>query len=201
MKVSKIPWNLNHIQISRQGFNRLKYVYSAISVIVDLLPGNTKSRQSTRSWTAIVGLLHPREAFVCATWVMSHIWMSHVTHMNESCHTHANESCHTYVRHECDYSILGRHFGICMCDMIYLHVWHDSSICVSCWSNLYVWHDSFVCATWLILMRDMARVYVCHAGPIYMRDMTHLYVQRDSFVCVTWLIYKFDMTDLYVRHD
>jgi len=43
-------------------------------------------------------------------WVMSHIWMSHVTHMHESCHTyelvmshiwmshvtHMNESCHTY---------------------------------------------------------------------------------------------------------
>jgi len=35
-------------------------------------------------------------------WVMSHIWMSHVTHMNESCLTHEwvmshmNESCHTY---------------------------------------------------------------------------------------------------------
>ena len=42
--------------------------------------------------------------------VMSHIWMSHVTHMNESCHTygwvmshiwmshvtHRNVSCHTY---------------------------------------------------------------------------------------------------------
>jgi len=45
-------------------------------------------------------------------WVMSHIWMSHVTHMNEPCHTyewvmshiwtshatHMNESCHTYER-------------------------------------------------------------------------------------------------------
>jgi len=43
-------------------------------------------------------------------WVMSHIWMSHATHMNESCHTnvwvmsniwmshatHMNESCRTY---------------------------------------------------------------------------------------------------------
>jgi len=43
-------------------------------------------------------------------WVMSHIWMRHVTHMNESCYTyewvmshiwmshvtHMNESCHTY---------------------------------------------------------------------------------------------------------
>ena len=35
-------------------------------------------------------------------WVMSHKWMSHVTYMNESCHTnewvmaHMNQSCHTY---------------------------------------------------------------------------------------------------------
>jgi len=43
-------------------------------------------------------------------WVMSHIWMRHVTYMNESCHTykwvmshiwmshvtHMDESCHTY---------------------------------------------------------------------------------------------------------
>ena len=50
-------------------------------------------------------------------WVMSHIWMSHVTHMNESfhtdecvmslcdmntsCHTHVNESCHTHVNGLC----------------------------------------------------------------------------------------------------
>ena len=31
-------------------------------------------------------------------WVMSHIWMSHITHMNVSCHNkqELNESCHTY---------------------------------------------------------------------------------------------------------
>ena len=29
---------------------RLKYKYSVISVIVDSLPGNTKNRESTRSW-------------------------------------------------------------------------------------------------------------------------------------------------------
>jgi len=37
---------------SHQGFNGLKCVYSVISVIVDSLPGNTKNRESTRSWTA-----------------------------------------------------------------------------------------------------------------------------------------------------
>jgi len=44
---------------SRQGFNWLKYMYSVISVIVDSLPGNTKNRESTHSWTARVRLFHP----------------------------------------------------------------------------------------------------------------------------------------------
>jgi len=38
---------------------RLKYDYSVISVIVDLLPGNTKNRESTRSWLIGVQLFHP----------------------------------------------------------------------------------------------------------------------------------------------
>jgi len=43
----------------RQGFNGQKYVYSVISVIVDLLPGNTKNRELTHSWMARVRLFHP----------------------------------------------------------------------------------------------------------------------------------------------
>jgi len=44
------PWLL--------GFNGLKYVYSVISVIDNSLSGNTKSRESLRSWTARVRLVH-----------------------------------------------------------------------------------------------------------------------------------------------
>jgi len=44
---------------SWQAFYGLKYVYSVISVIVYSLPGNTKNRESTRSWTARVRLVHP----------------------------------------------------------------------------------------------------------------------------------------------
>ena len=43
---------------SQQGFDGLKYMRSVISVIVDSLPGNTKNRESTRSWTARVRLVH-----------------------------------------------------------------------------------------------------------------------------------------------
>jgi len=42
-----------------------------------------------------------RDSFIRVTchtnqWVMSRTSMSHVTHVNESCHAHVNESCHTY---------------------------------------------------------------------------------------------------------
>jgi len=40
-------------------FLGLKYVYSAISVIVDSLRDNNKNRVATRSWTARVQLFHP----------------------------------------------------------------------------------------------------------------------------------------------
>ena len=38
---------------------RLKYHYSVISVSVDSLPGNTKNRESTRSWLIGVRLFNP----------------------------------------------------------------------------------------------------------------------------------------------
>ena len=37
---------------------RLKYIYSLISVKMDSLPGNTKNRESTRSWLIRVRFLH-----------------------------------------------------------------------------------------------------------------------------------------------
>jgi len=58
---------------SRQALNGLKYMYSVIPVIVDSLPGNTKNRESTRSWTARVRLFHP--------WAEVGL----VTHMTHSC--------------------------------------------------------------------------------------------------------------------
>jgi len=43
---------------SRQGFNGLKHLCPVISVKMERLPGNTKNRLFTRSWTARVRLVH-----------------------------------------------------------------------------------------------------------------------------------------------
>jgi len=67
---NKIHWYsilLTFISDSRTGFNGLKYMYSVISVIVDSLPGNNKNRESTRSWTARVRLVHPWAAWSFGT--------------------------------------------------------------------------------------------------------------------------------------
>jgi len=127
---------------------------------------------------------------------MSHTSMSHVTHMNESCH---------------------------MCDMTHSYVWHDSFMCVT-WlihmcdmTHWYVWHDSFRTLPELksppVTPNVRLAFHVCHMTHSYdtaftcvtwlipMCHMTHSYVWHDSLICVTWLIRMRDMTHSYVRHD
>jgi len=132
-------------------------------------------------------------------WVKSHIWMSHITHMNQSCRTyerimyhtyesvmphiwrshatHIHESRHTYesrVHHSCQICVT---WLIYMCDVTHLYVWHDL---------LYVWHHSFIC-----VIHDS---FICVTWLIYRFDMTHSYVWYDSFICLIWLIHMCNMT-------
>jgi len=89
-------------------------------------------------------------------WVMSHIWMSHVTHMDESQQTYESVTCATWL--------------IQMCSMTCSYVYVTYS---------YVRHDSFVSTTWLIHMCDMTHSCVRHDSCICVTwlirkcDMTH----------------------------
>ena len=58
---------------------------------------------------------HMNESCHTYEWVMSHIWMSHVTHMNESCHT--PELSHTYEK------VIG--------EWVMSHVWMSHVACVN----------------------------------------------------------------------
>ena len=42
---------------------------------------------------------HVNESCHTCEWVMSHIWMSHVTYMNESCHTYEWVMSHIWMSH------------------------------------------------------------------------------------------------------
>jgi len=143
---------------------------------------------------------------------LSHVWMSHVTHIHDS--------AHSYVWHDplCTRSHARSWFGAAVLmvqpwrgRLVYKGcairtatsneppLWKDSFICVPWLSHMwdmthsFVWHDSIVCVTWLIHMCDMTHSYVWHDF-IQMCDMT-------SFICVTLLIHMCDMTHSNVWHD
>ena len=120
---------------TRRGFNGLKYMHSVISVIVDSLPGNTKNRESTCSWTARVRLLHSLAGM-------------RDTLTTPQLHGVTHSQLH---EQECDYSILGRchalishsfmslvhvrvscHSFMCVASLIYFWVCHSfMSLCVT----------------------------------------------------------------------
>ena len=156
--------------------------------------------RNTNKW----GMSHMNDSWVKSMygWVMSHTWVSHVSHMDESWHkyewvmsvmghiwmihvSHMNESCHPY---KWDRS------HICMSHVSHMdeswhkykdHIWMtvefkvcDSYVCAM--THPYVRHDSSMCETWLIHMWDMTHTYICETWLIHTRDMTHPYVRHDT---------------------
>ena len=97
----------------------------------------------------------------------SHLWMSHVTYMNDSCHTyewvmshicmshatHMNESCQTY-------------------EWVMSHIWMSHVTRQPQCDPQQQRHEGASIATYLL-----------HLPPL-LRDMTHSYVWHDLFVCV-----------------
>jgi len=103
---------------------------------------------------------------------MSHIWMSHVMRVNESCHTYEWAMPHAliyvaWLMYACSH----------ICDMTHTYMLP------------YMWHDSclhaFIHVTWLmstcIDTRDMTHVYM-HS---YMWHESYIY----AFMHVTWIMH------------
>jgi len=162
---------------------------------------------------------------------MSHIWMGHVTHMNESCHT---------------YERVMSHILWVMSHIWMSHVTHMNGSCLTYeWAMPHVWmspscvgHESFVCGTWVIRMWDMTHpmsnttfeiwiwfdvTHILLTWLVRVWDMTHSNMRHDSSMtrllrcewvmsylfsvgpdssmCGTWLVCMWDMTHLYMGHD
>ena len=114
---------------------------------------------------------------------MAHIWVCHVTHMNESCHTcewvmshiwmsrvtHMNESCHTY-------------------EWLMSHMWmsHGSTVYEKKWL---VCRDSFTC-----YMQEMTHTLLSHV--IFSLSL----LSHDSFTCVTWVTHMWMSHGIRMGH-
>jgi len=123
---------------------------------------------------------------------MSHIWMSHVTRINESCHTYEcvmssswmghvtykwnwsrltqvqNMSYiwHKFFSHECRTSSMPQWYSALTWDTTHLYMWHIHHTCAT-------QHTYFICVTWRIHSRS--HIQGCHS----------LFVVS-SFACTGW---------------
>ena len=110
--------------------------------------------------------------------VMSHIWTTHVTHMNESWHS-LDSDVYTFIHgsvfiHEYQYKHC--RLNICMNKSCYWHM-HDSDIYEYSYRNLFSYINTNI----------YHLEYICHH---------HAYTI--SFMCVTRLVYMCDTTRSYV---
>ena len=115
---------------------------------------------------------------------MSPIWISHATHMNESCHTYEWDMSHIRMSHVTHMNQPWHTYEWVMSHVWMSHVLHVPLL-------IFIWHDSFMFVSvvrWLIYMCDKQTSDSVHmAWLIHMCNMTYSYVWYDSFMCVTWL--------------
>jgi len=123
-----------------------------------------------------------------------HLWVSHVTHMNESCHTYEWAKSHIRMSHVTHMNESGHTYE-------WGPVW--AAVCTkgsSIWIDnhrgglFYVWRASFKCVTWLIHMWKTR-------APVHERVL-YLIGQSERQTSYVWgLFHICDMTHLYVRDE
>ena len=136
-------------------------------------------------------------------WVLSHIYLGHITHMNESRHTYKWVTSHIWVRP-------GANENTSCHARMWVMSHNDSFIRVT-WHS-YVWHyyscvghDMLTRVTWLIHACDRHihiydMTHSCEWHGVFMCDKAHAHLRHNSFVhvtkltCVTWLIHTCHMT-------
>ena len=117
-------------------------------------------------WMSYVTQCHTYE------WILSYIWMGHVTHMNESCHAHMmHQSRHTY---ECATSHMNETWHTHMNVPPPMWMRHDTHI----WMRhvLYEWDmtHTYECAT--SYMNETWHTHMNAPLPILMRLDTHIWM-------------------------
>ena len=133
-------------------------------------------------------------------WVVSHMWMSNLTRVNESYHAYrwvmscldasppksrtelTFEKCKAAGRVIVIWLIYISDMTHFICGMWHSCVCYDSFMCmiwlfhICAMTHLYVWYDSFICVMWLIHMGDMTHSYVWQESSIYI--YIHVYIYR-----------------------
>ena len=96
---------------------------------------------------------------------MSHIWMSHVTHMNESCHTYEWVMSHIWMRHVTNMNESCHTYECVMSHIWMSHVTHMNESC-----QTYEW--------------VMSHIWMTHSGLLFKKDNAPVPESCHTYECV-----------------
>ena len=160
---------------------------------------------------------------------MSHIWMRHVTHMNESCHmswrcgtvtvskklvrhvtcpqmswvvSRLTESCHTCLSHVALAWFMSHSHESC-------HIWRTYGFVTASRSWWFMWHMNESCHTCMSHVTDegvMKESYHARIRHVSMTNKTCLIHERvasrhDSFICHIWVRYCLKKLVIHVTYE
>ena len=145
---------------------------------------------------------HINESCHTYEWVMSHIWTSHVTHMSESCDSYQWVMSQIW---EENFTHMNESWHTYQ--WVTSHIWMENVTHMNLSWHTHGWVLSHIRMSHVAHVNESGvfrQRYCCYCACrkiIHMCDMTHSYVWHDSFICVTWLIHMCDMTRSYVWYD
>ena len=87
---------------------------------------------TTRGYHSISHVTHMNESCHTYGWVLSNVWMSHVTHMNEACCTYEWIMSHIWMSHVSDMNESCHTYEWVMSHIWMSHVSHMNESCRSC---------------------------------------------------------------------
>jgi len=113
---------------------------------------------------------HVEESCHTYEWVMSHIWMSHATHMNESCHTYEWVMSHTWRSH-----VTHMDESCHTYECVMSHIWLSL---VTHMNELWHTYEWVLAHTWMSFgthMNDSFHTLQCDISYTWMRHVPHIW--------------------------
>jgi len=155
---------------------------------------------------------------------MSHVWISHATRMNESCHTYEWIMSRVWMRCVCTaYACKVRNAPVFESPAWMSHVTRMNESCHTYeWVMAHKWisavfvFESYIWRNHVTHMKESRHTYewvmshtwmsrcpcaqsVCVTWLIHVRDAS--FIWYTCTICVSWLIHSCDTTHSYVWHD
>jgi len=140
------------------------------------------------------GICHPWMSHGTYEWDTAHIWMSSVTHMNESCHTYEWVMSHRWTNHVTQMnSISIAAYVIYECVMVHMN--ESCHTFESVMSTIWMWVVLHICMSHVTHTNASCHPYECVTSHIWVSQGTHPWRMNESKE--TWTSHVTNMNHYY----